>query len=202
MNQMYGFEGEVKAKYNEALSRLFTDTFNYLPLAHLLRLGANGSERVLVMHGGLFSDDDVTLKQLVEIDRVHQPPEAGLMCEILWSDPQFSNGALLGLSLLSPACNLQYCTLNVLLTEAIAAMTHCVLFVLNCRALAVEARRRLPVRAGRDEALLRAERPALHRAQPRGEGGGLRGGARRQVHHCVLRAQLLVRPIHSAHSTL
>ena len=95
MNQMYGFEGEVKAKYNEALTRLFTDTFNYLPLAHLLRLGA---ERVLVMHGGLFSDDDVTLKQLVEIDRVHQPPESGLMCEILWSDPQFSNGALLPLS--------------------------------------------------------------------------------------------------------
>lgn len=90
MNQMYGFEGEVKAKYNEALSRLFTDTFNFLPLAHLLQL--EGEQRVLVMHGGLFTDDDVTLKQITAIDRVRQPPESGLMCEILWSDPQFSNG--------------------------------------------------------------------------------------------------------------
>ncbi|CAF4485616.1 unnamed protein product, partial [Rotaria magnacalcarata] len=41
-----------------------------------------------VMHGGLFSKDDVTLKDIRAIDRVKQPPEEGLMSEILWSDPQ------------------------------------------------------------------------------------------------------------------
>lgn len=36
MNQMYGFEGEVKAKYNEDIFQLFTEVFNYLPLAHCI----------------------------------------------------------------------------------------------------------------------------------------------------------------------
>ncbi|GFG29986.1 hypothetical protein Cfor_03613, partial [Coptotermes formosanus] len=82
MNQMYGFEGEVKAKYSAQMSELFTEVYNWLPLAHCL----NG--RVLVMHGGLFSRDDVTLDEISKIDRNRQPPEEGLMCELLWSDPQ------------------------------------------------------------------------------------------------------------------
>lgn len=40
------------------------------------------------MHGGLFSKDDVTLKDIRAVDRVKQPPEEGLMSELLWSDPQ------------------------------------------------------------------------------------------------------------------
>jgi serine/threonine-protein phosphatase 5 len=44
------------------------------------------------MHGGLFSKDDVTLKDIRAIDRVKQPPEEGLMSELLWSDPQPQNG--------------------------------------------------------------------------------------------------------------
>lgn len=40
------------------------------------------------MHGGLFSRDDVTLQEIREIDRNRQPPDEGLMCELLWSDPQ------------------------------------------------------------------------------------------------------------------
>ncbi|XP_012139319.1 protein phosphatase D3 isoform X2 [Megachile rotundata] len=82
MNQMYGFDGEVKAKYSAQMAELFTEVYNWLPLAHCL------NNRVLVMHGGLFSRDDVTLKEIREIDRNRQPPEEGLMCELLWSDPQ------------------------------------------------------------------------------------------------------------------
>ncbi|KAJ8674519.1 hypothetical protein QAD02_005781 [Eretmocerus hayati] len=82
MNHMYGFEGEVKAKYTAQMAELFTEVYNWLPLAHCL----NG--RVLVMHGGLFSRDDVTLKEIKEIDRNRQPPDEGPMCELLWSDPQ------------------------------------------------------------------------------------------------------------------
>jgi serine/threonine-protein phosphatase 5 len=36
MNQMYGFEGEVKAKYTAQMSELFTEVYNWLPLAHCL----------------------------------------------------------------------------------------------------------------------------------------------------------------------
>jgi serine/threonine-protein phosphatase 5 len=86
MNQMYGFDGEVKAKYTAQMAELFTEVYNWLPLAHCL------NKRVLVMHGGLFSRDDVTLNEISKIDRNRQPPEDGPMCELLWSDPQPQNG--------------------------------------------------------------------------------------------------------------
>ena len=44
--------------------------------------------QVLVMHGGLFSRDDVTLADIRATERNRQPPEEGIMCELLWSDPQ------------------------------------------------------------------------------------------------------------------
>ncbi|XP_046401818.1 serine/threonine-protein phosphatase 5 [Ischnura elegans] len=86
MNQMYGFEGEVKVKYTDQMAELFTEVYNWLPLAHCI------NKRILVMHGGLFSRDDVTLDEIRKIDRNRQPPEDGLMCELLWSDPQPQNG--------------------------------------------------------------------------------------------------------------
>ena len=36
MNQMYGFEGEVKAKYTAQMFQIFTEVFTYLPLAHCI----------------------------------------------------------------------------------------------------------------------------------------------------------------------
>lgn len=42
MNQMYGFDGEVKAKYSGLMADLFTEVYNWLPLAHCL------NKRVLV----------------------------------------------------------------------------------------------------------------------------------------------------------
>ena len=49
MNKMYGFEGEVKSKYSANMVDLFTEVYNWLPLCHCI------NERILVMHGGLFS---------------------------------------------------------------------------------------------------------------------------------------------------
>lgn len=42
MNQMYGFDGEVRSKYSAQMSQLFTEVYNWLPLAHCL------NKRVLV----------------------------------------------------------------------------------------------------------------------------------------------------------
>lgn len=72
MNQMYGFEGEVKSKYTEQMAELFTEVYNWLPLAHCL------NNKVLVMHGGLFSEDNVTLKDIATLDRNKQPPAEGI----------------------------------------------------------------------------------------------------------------------------
>jgi len=82
MNQMYGFDGEVNAKYNSRMAELFTEVYNWLPLCHVL------NSSMFVTHGGLFSRDGVTLDELRALERGRQPPEEGLMCELLWSDPQ------------------------------------------------------------------------------------------------------------------
>lgn len=54
---------QVKHKYTPRLAELFTETFCWLPLAHCL------CGKVLVVHGGLFSRDGVTLDEIRRIDR-------------------------------------------------------------------------------------------------------------------------------------
>lgn len=82
MNKIYGFEGEVKSKLSETFVELFAEVFCCLPLAHVI------NDKVFVVHGGLFSVDGVKLSDIRAIDRFCEPPEEGLMCELLWSDPQ------------------------------------------------------------------------------------------------------------------
>lgn len=97
MNQMYGFEGECKHKYSASVYEFFTQVFQVLPLAHCL-IGRNSdnseASKVLVMHGGLFQQDNVKLDDIRKIDRNKQPPNDGLMCEILWSDPMPNPGRI------------------------------------------------------------------------------------------------------------
>ena len=54
---------QVKQKYSAQLVELFAETFRHLPLAHVL----NG--KVLVVHGGLFSQDGVKLDDIRAVDR-------------------------------------------------------------------------------------------------------------------------------------
>ncbi|EEB07750.1 serine/threonine protein phosphatase [Schizosaccharomyces japonicus yFS275] len=88
MNKMYGFEGECKAKYNERTYRIFSETFVALPLATLI------GKHYLVLHGGLFSKDTVTLDDIRKFDRLQrkQPGQSGIMMEMLWTDPQPNAG--------------------------------------------------------------------------------------------------------------
>ena len=46
----------------------------------------------MVCHGGLFSKDGVKLDDLRKLNRFMEPPEEGLMTEILWSDPHPQKG--------------------------------------------------------------------------------------------------------------
>lgn len=84
MNRVYGFEGECKAKYNEKTFKLFSESFSALPLATLI------GSKYLTLHGGLFSDDKVSLDDIRNLDRhkQRQPGQQGLMMEMLWTDPQ------------------------------------------------------------------------------------------------------------------
>jgi serine/threonine-protein phosphatase 5 len=88
MNRMYGFEGECRAKYNDRVFKLFSESFSALPLATLI------GGKYFVLHGGLFSDDNITLDDVRKLDRFkqRQPGQAGLMMEMLWTDPQTEPG--------------------------------------------------------------------------------------------------------------
>ncbi|MCQ2820608.1 MAG: metallophosphoesterase [archaeon] len=86
INKIYGFENEVKEKYDNEVYEAFIQLFHSLPLAHLV------NNKILALHGGLFSRDGVTLQEIKEIDRFGEVPDTGLMCELLWSDPIKMNG--------------------------------------------------------------------------------------------------------------
>jgi serine/threonine-protein phosphatase 5 len=81
MNRLYGFEGEITAKYDAKLYNVFCELFCLLPLCHVI------NKKIFVVHGGLFSKDGVTLADIAAIDRDKEPPEEGLMAEMMWADP-------------------------------------------------------------------------------------------------------------------
>lgn len=85
LNSRYGFEKEVHKKYNAELYDLIQSTFEELPLYHLI------DEKVFVLHGGLFEQDDVTIEELEEIKKPiskmsDERVKSILKCSI-WSDP-------------------------------------------------------------------------------------------------------------------
>jgi serine/threonine-protein phosphatase PP1 catalytic subunit len=80
INRIYGFYDECKRRFNVRLWKIFTDCFNCLPVAALI------DEKILCMHGGL-SPDLERLSQINELERPIEIPDNGLLCDLLWSDP-------------------------------------------------------------------------------------------------------------------
>ncbi|KAJ9446898.1 Serine/threonine-protein phosphatase PP1-alpha [Diplonema papillatum] len=81
INRIYGFYDECKRRYTVKLWKQFTDTFNCMPV------GAVVEERILCMHGGL-SPELHSLEQIRKIIRPTDVPDTGLICDLLWSDPE------------------------------------------------------------------------------------------------------------------
>jgi serine/threonine-protein phosphatase PP1 catalytic subunit len=81
INRIYGFYDECKRRYNIRLWKTFTDTFNCLPVAAII------DEKILTMHGGL-SPELQNLDQIRKIMRPTDVPDSGLICDLLWSDPE------------------------------------------------------------------------------------------------------------------
>ncbi|CAK65363.1 unnamed protein product (macronuclear) [Paramecium tetraurelia] len=80
INRIYGFYDECKRRYTIKLWKTFTDCFNCLPVAALV------DEKILCMHGGL-SPELSNLEQIRRIMRPTDVPDTGLLCDLLWSDP-------------------------------------------------------------------------------------------------------------------
>ena len=86
INFMYGFRVEAINKYDLDVFNCFSEFFKFLPLGHVL------NKKIIVIHGGLFSENGITINELKKKDRFIDIPSTGLMNEILWSDPRDIDG--------------------------------------------------------------------------------------------------------------
>ncbi|KAL1427439.1 hypothetical protein MTO96_017396 [Rhipicephalus appendiculatus] len=80
INRIYGFYDECKRRFNIKLWKTFTDCFNCLPVAAIV------DEKIFCMHGGL-SPDLQSMEQVRRIMRPTDVPDQGLLCDLLWADP-------------------------------------------------------------------------------------------------------------------
>ena len=80
LNRIYGFYDECKRRYSVKLWRTFADCFNCMPVAAVVE------EKIFCMHGGL-SPELSHMKQILDLRRPTDIPDEGLLCDLLWSDP-------------------------------------------------------------------------------------------------------------------
>lgn len=90
ITRIYGFFEECKCfsnlgktRYSTKLWKSFIDCFNCMPVAALVE------DKILCMHGGL-SPDLITPSQINGIIRPTDVPDTGLLCDLLWADPDSS----------------------------------------------------------------------------------------------------------------
>eukprot|EP00413_Alexandrium_margalefii_P025209 CAMPEP_0204568872 /NCGR_PEP_ID=MMETSP0661-20131031/37424_1 /ASSEMBLY_ACC=CAM_ASM_000606 /TAXON_ID=109239 /ORGANISM="Alexandrium margalefi, Strain AMGDE01CS-322" /LENGTH=333 /DNA_ID=CAMNT_0051576925 /DNA_START=125 /DNA_END=1126 /DNA_ORIENTATION=+ len=83
--RIYGFYDECKQRYSVKLWKTFCDVFNTLPVCAVV------DDKVICMHGGLSQDmmgPDSDVRRMVSvIPRPADIPDAGFLCDLLWSDP-------------------------------------------------------------------------------------------------------------------
>ncbi|KAH0573380.1 Serine/threonine-protein phosphatase [Spironucleus salmonicida] len=80
INRIYGFYQECRQRYSVNLWKVFKKTFDALPIA------ATIEDKIFCVHGGL-SPELNSFKQLANIVRPTCVPDQGLLCDVLWSDP-------------------------------------------------------------------------------------------------------------------
>ena len=80
LNRIYGFYDECKRRYSVKLWRIFADAFNCMPVVAVVE------DKIICMHGGL-SPDLEHLSQIFDIPRPTDVPDEGLLCDLLWADP-------------------------------------------------------------------------------------------------------------------
>ncbi|KAI6173228.1 Serine/threonine-protein phosphatase [Aphelenchoides besseyi] len=80
INRCYGFWDEMIERFNATTWEVFQKTFNCLPLC--ARIG----KRIFCMHGGI-SRELTAWHQLSYIRRPIDIPDYGIICDLLWSDP-------------------------------------------------------------------------------------------------------------------
>lgn len=86
ITQVYGFYDECIRKYGSLnVWKACTEVFDYLTLTAIV------DNKIFCVHGGL-SPNIKDLKDIGGIDRIKEIPQEGVMCDILWSDPDQIEG--------------------------------------------------------------------------------------------------------------
>jgi len=80
INRIYGFYDECRRRYSVKLWKSYCNAFDCLPCTAII------DDKIICMHGGL-SPELTTMNQIANISRPCDVPDAGLLCDILWSDP-------------------------------------------------------------------------------------------------------------------
>jgi|EP00927_Polykrikos_kofoidii_P030328 serine/threonine-protein phosphatase PP1 catalytic subunit len=80
ITRIYGFYDECKRRYNIKTWKQFCDVFNCMSVCGLI------DEKIICMHGGL-SPELVNLEQIRRLVRPTDVPDTGLICDLLWADP-------------------------------------------------------------------------------------------------------------------
>ena len=81
ISRIYGFYDEVKRRFNVKMWKTFCDVFNALPLA------ATIDDKICCMHAGLSPEIMSDISAIGKVKRPCDVPEEGLVCDLLWSDP-------------------------------------------------------------------------------------------------------------------
>lgn len=84
INRIYGFYDECRRRYSVKLWKTFCNVFDYLPCTAVV------DGKIMCMHGGL-SPELLKLEQIDNIKRPCDVPDVGLLCDLLWSDPDASS---------------------------------------------------------------------------------------------------------------
>lgn len=81
INKLYGFYDECKKRFSVKLWKKFCEVFEFMPVAAII------DDKIFCAHGGI----SMHLNKLEQINQITRPcdiPDQGLLCDILWSDPE------------------------------------------------------------------------------------------------------------------
>jgi len=87
VSRVYGFHDECKRRGSIKLWKHFVDVFNVMPVAATVGLAPPEDPVILCMHGGL----SPFLQNYKDINKIKRPTEVsdeGILCDLLWSDPE------------------------------------------------------------------------------------------------------------------
>eukprot|EP01107_Rhizomastix_libera_P004416 TRINITY_DN17452_c0_g1_i1.p1 TRINITY_DN17452_c0_g1~~TRINITY_DN17452_c0_g1_i1.p1 ORF type:complete len:540 (-),score=132.05 TRINITY_DN17452_c0_g1_i1:9-1628(-) len=84
LTETMGFREECLHKYNEEIYEQFLQLFEFFPLGAIITNTTQGN--AFCVHGGI-SPSITEIGEIDDIERFTEPPIAGPLCDLLWSDP-------------------------------------------------------------------------------------------------------------------